>query len=77
MSTDRPSDPLPPGMGKPALRAFETAGITTLAEAAAHSEAELASLHGVGPMALRVLREALARRGMAFHLDTRRGGESR
>jgi hypothetical protein len=72
MSTDQSSDPLPPGMGKPAVRALDLAGIQTLAEAAAHSEAELAALHGVGPKAIRILQQALTRRGMAMR-DSRPG----
>ncbi len=51
---------LPRGMGRPALRALEQAGIRTLEEAARWSEEDLLALHGVGPKAMRVLREALA-----------------
>ncbi|WP_026821169.1 MmcQ/YjbR family DNA-binding protein [Arthrobacter castelli] len=54
---------LPPGIGKPATRALLTVGITTLDEAAGWSKAELLSLHGVGPKAVRILGEALEGRG--------------
>jgi predicted flap endonuclease-1-like 5' DNA nuclease len=61
-------DPLP-RIGAPATRALQAAGIHRLADVAAHSEAELAALHGVGPKALRLLREALAERGLGFAPD--------
>lgn len=61
-----PSD-LPPGIGKPALRALHAAGIETLAQVAMRSESELAALHGVGPKALRVLKATLAERGASLH----------
>lgn len=54
---------LPPGIGKPATRALLSAGITNLDNVAARTEAELLSLHGVGPKAVRMLDEALERRG--------------
>ncbi|GAA1690726.1 hypothetical protein GCM10009830_43030 [Glycomyces endophyticus] len=49
---------LPKAIGRPATRALAEAGVTTLAQAAAMSDAELAALHGVGPKAVRILREA-------------------
>ena len=54
---------LPRAIGNPARRAFATIGLTRLEQFAGRSEAELARLHGVGPKALRVIREALAARG--------------
>ena len=39
---------------------------TRLAQLTAVSEAELLRLHGVGPKATRLLREALAAQGLAF-----------
>jgi hypothetical protein len=50
---------LPKAIGRPATRALASAGITTLAQVAALSEAELLAMHGVGPKAVRLLREAL------------------
>lgn len=61
------SVPLPSALGKPALRALEAAGIRSLADAARRGEVELGALHGVGPKALRILREALAAAGIARH----------
>ncbi|MFC0534060.1 helix-hairpin-helix domain-containing protein [Phytohabitans kaempferiae] len=52
---------LPRAIGRPATQALVSAGITTLAQVAALSEAELSALHGVGPKAIRVLREAIGR----------------
>jgi predicted flap endonuclease-1-like 5' DNA nuclease len=53
------SSDLPP-IGRPAAAALEQAGITTLRQVAGRSASELLALHGVGPKAVRVLREALA-----------------
>ncbi|MFD0203380.1 MULTISPECIES: MmcQ/YjbR family DNA-binding protein [Saccharothrix] len=49
---------LPKGIGRPATQALANAGLTTLAQVAALSDAELLAMHGVGPKAVRVLREA-------------------
>ena len=57
---------LPRAIGNPARRAFATIGLTRLEQFAGRSEAELARLHGVGPKALRVIREALAARGASL-----------
>lgn len=54
---------LPSGIGRPAARALEQAGLTTLDDVARLSDDELAALHGVGPRAIRVLREVIAARG--------------
>ena len=56
---------LPP-IGAPATRALSAIGISSLAQLAGFSRTRLASLHGVGPKALRVLEEALARHGLAL-----------
>ncbi|WP_324651391.1 helix-hairpin-helix domain-containing protein [Georgenia sp. H159] len=55
-----------PAIGRPANGALLEAGITTLDEVARMSEKELLALHGVGPRAVRLLREALDERGLAF-----------
>ena len=55
-----------PAIGRPAAGALGLAGITSLAEVADHTEEELLALHGVGPKAVRILREALAASGLAF-----------
>lgn len=62
----QPTGDLPHAIGNPARRALDGVGITRLDQLAAWSEAELLKLHGVGPKAIAVLREALAARGLAF-----------
>ena len=57
---------LPAGIGKPALRALAAAGYTRLDQLAKVKESELVKLHGVGPKAIRVLRDALQARGLSF-----------
>lgn len=61
-----PESDLPRGIGAPAGRALSAAGYTRLAQLTSVSEAELLRLHGVGPRAIRLLREALAAQGLAF-----------
>lgn len=55
-----------PAIGRPAATALGLAGITTLEEVARHTEEELLALHGVGPKAVRILREALAAGGQTL-----------
>lgn len=50
---------LPKAIGKAATQALATAGITSLAQVAGMSDAELLAMHGVGPKAVRILRETL------------------
>ncbi|WP_100444760.1 helix-hairpin-helix domain-containing protein [Glycomyces xiaoerkulensis] len=53
---------LPKAIGRPATRALANAGITTLDQVAELSDADLGAMHGVGPKAVRILREALENR---------------
>lgn len=55
-----------PNIGAPATRALEIEGYTTLKQLTKVSEAELGQLHGVGPKAIRILREALKAKGWFF-----------
>jgi hypothetical protein len=67
--TDRhaPPDGTPlPRIGAPATRALRAEGIWTLEQVRELSEEQLVALHGVGPVAVRLLREALAERGWSF-----------
>ncbi|MFI6513301.1 helix-hairpin-helix domain-containing protein [Streptosporangium sp. NPDC050855] len=57
---------IPANIGRPAGKALAAAGYTTLAQLASTTEKELLRLHGVGPRAVRLLREALAERGLTF-----------
>jgi hypothetical protein len=55
-----------PKLAAPARRALANASITSLAELCDRTEEDIASLHGMGPKATAVLREALERAGLAF-----------
>jgi ERCC4-type nuclease len=55
-----------PKIGSPATRALEAAGYTSLKQLTKVTEAELAQLHGMGPKALGILREALKVEGLSF-----------
>jgi len=55
-----------PKISAPALRALNGAGYHTLEELAQVREADLAKLHGMGPKALGILRDALAANGLRF-----------
>jgi hypothetical protein len=57
---------LPKSIGTPATQALVAAGMTSLADAAKHAEAELLELHGMGPKAVRILSEVLAESGKSF-----------
>jgi uncharacterized protein YdhG (YjbR/CyaY superfamily) len=55
-----------PKIGSPATSALEAAGYTDLKQLTRVTEAELAQLHGMGPKALGILREALKAEGLSF-----------
>jgi DNA-directed RNA polymerase alpha subunit len=55
-----------PKLAQPALRALAGAGIRQLEQLTGYSEAEIRQLHGIGPNALKTLREALAARSLSF-----------
>jgi hypothetical protein len=58
------AEPALPKIGAPATRALAAIGVTTLDHVVERSESELLALHGVGPRAVRLLKEALASEGM-------------
>lgn len=58
-----------PKIGAPATRALTARGLTRLDQLTTITAAELAALHGVGPHALRVLRQAMDDAGLAFRQD--------
>jgi hypothetical protein len=58
--------PLPRSIGAPATRALREAGVTTLEQVTSYSTGQLAAMHGVGPIAIQRLGEALAESGLAF-----------
>ena len=67
-------DAIPRGVGKPAMRALEGAGYTRLTQLTQVTEAALLQLHGVGPKAIGILREALKAAGKSF--ASRTGSDS-
>lgn len=66
MADDPPDSDLPTTFGAPARRALIHAGITHLEQLSRVSEGELLKLHGVGPRAIRLLRDILAGHGLRF-----------
>lgn len=54
------------GLGAPAQRALENAGIADLNQLAACTERELLKLHGMGPASMPKLRELLSTQGLSF-----------
>jgi DNA-directed RNA polymerase alpha subunit len=55
-----------PNIGSPARRALEHEGYTTLKQLTKLSEAKLLQMHGVGPKAVRILKETLKEKGLSF-----------
>jgi hypothetical protein len=55
---------MPPGFPQPAYRALQQAGYRTLPDLDGASAESLLALHGFGPRGLRLLREALAAKGL-------------
>jgi predicted Fe-Mo cluster-binding NifX family protein len=55
-----------PKTSNPAQTALHLAGYYRLEQLTKVTEAELLALHGVGPKAIRILREALAEKGWKF-----------
>ncbi len=66
MNSDQPASEFPARLSKPAQRALAGAGYTRLEQLAAVSEAELMKLHGMGPKAIGMLRDALAEQDLSF-----------
>ncbi|MCQ1999589.1 helix-hairpin-helix domain-containing protein [Arthrobacter zhaoxinii] len=60
-----PLDALPK-IGVPATRALAGAGYDSLRKLAGVPQAELASLHGMGPKALRLIEQGLEEHGLAL-----------
>jgi hypothetical protein len=59
-------DNFPPGIAQPALRALAAAGYTKLDDLTNVREVDLAKLHGIGPSALRILKDELVAQGKSF-----------
>jgi len=56
----------PRGVAKPAVRALAAAGYITLDQLTKARESDLATLHGMGPKALTILKAALQAKGKSF-----------
>lgn len=56
----------PQSIGRVAWRELAVHGLTRFTQLADRSERELLSIHGVGPKAVRILREELRSRGLRF-----------
>lgn len=73
MVTNQARDPesdLPTTIGNPARNTLRVSGITRLDQLTGKTESEILALHGMGPKALGLLRDALAARGQAFKVAT-------
>ncbi|MEU5995875.1 helix-hairpin-helix domain-containing protein [Spirillospora sp. NPDC047418] len=60
MSTDLPK------LSAPATRALASAGYADLERLATAREKDIAALHGMGPKAMKTLRQALQDQGLSF-----------
>jgi len=65
MTTNDDDTDFPRGIGSPARRALLAAGYTNLDALAGMTDAQLLGLHGVGPKAVGVLRDALTAKAAA------------
>ncbi|MFC5700372.1 helix-hairpin-helix domain-containing protein [Cohnella faecalis] len=63
---NKPDSDFPTGLAKPAQRALANAGLRNLEQISHLSEEELNQLHGIGPKAVELLRQALRTKGLAF-----------
>jgi hypothetical protein len=59
-----------PRIGAPATRALAGIGITRLSQLRDHRAADLLKLHGMGPRAIAILRQALADQKLSLRDDT-------
>ena len=57
MAEDKTTLEFPDEMGRVAIRALKESGIENPVEASKFSEKELLKIHGVGPKAIRILRQ--------------------
>jgi hypothetical protein len=62
---DQPENDLPK-LSQPAQRALAEAGIRHLEQLTGYGESDIRQWHGIGPNALKTLREALAAKGLTF-----------
>lgn len=60
------TQPLPTSIGAPAAHALADAGINSVDDLVQWTERDLLALHGVGPKAVRLLRDVMTDRGLEF-----------
>ncbi|MET4538292.1 MULTISPECIES: hypothetical protein [Micrococcaceae] len=58
--------PLPKGLAAPARRALAHEGIETLEQLAEVGEAKISKLHGMGPVAIAQLEDAMEESGISY-----------
>ncbi len=63
---DQQEGDLPAKLAAPARRALAGAGISRLEQLTRLSESEISHLHGIGPNAIKQLRQALRAKGLSF-----------
>ncbi|MEP6763084.1 MAG: DNA-binding protein [Gemmatimonadaceae bacterium] len=64
--SDTPKPSFPEGVAQPAIRALNSVGVSTVEALAKHREIDIADLHGMGPKAMGLLKEALKEKGKSF-----------
>lgn len=65
-NSEQPETDFPRQIGRPATQALQVAGYSRLEQLTKVTEKELLKLHGMGPKAIRILRETLEAKGMSF-----------
>ncbi|UXM93427.1 hypothetical protein [Paenarthrobacter sp. JL.01a] len=58
--------PLPKGLAAPARRALAHQGIETLEQLAEYGEGQMSKLHGMGPVAIAQLEDAMEESGISY-----------
>lgn len=66
MKDSKSEKPLPVKLAKPAHRALDSAGITTLKQLSKLTEQEVSQLHGIGQNAIQQIKKALGDNGLSF-----------
>jgi DNA-directed RNA polymerase alpha subunit len=66
MKKENTQKQLPVKLAKPAQRALQGAGITTLKQVSGISEQEISKLHGIGKNAILEIKKVLIKNGLSF-----------
>jgi DNA-directed RNA polymerase alpha subunit len=53
-------------LAKPAQRAIENEGVTTIEQLTKYSEKEFSELHGIGKNAMNIIKQTLSENGLTF-----------